>query len=80
MRFDGITGVDTHIRQVGRYLEDPLAATRAVRRTRRGPRQRVVMAVHVWISMADEWAETRLKAVRARDQRTTSTREPESMR
>src|SRR5689334_9014034 len=125
LRGDGITGVDTHIRQVRRYLEgcgqastlvtpfswgrfltypvfglrslvlerisrpvsvawylywhevflrnalrrhlteagdcvvyaqDPLAA-RAALRTRRGPHQRVVMAVHLRISMADEWAD-----------------------
>lgn len=125
LRGDGITGVDTHVRQVRRYLEgrgqastlvtpfswgriltypvfglrslvlqrisrpvsvawylywhevflrnalrrhlteagdcvvyaqDPLAA-RAALRTRRGPHQRVVMAVHLRISMADEWAD-----------------------
>jgi glycosyltransferase involved in cell wall biosynthesis len=125
LRGDGITGVDTHIRQVRRYLEecgqantlvtpyswgrllaypvfgfrplvldriskpasvawylyghevfvrnalrrylagagdcvvyaqDPFTA-RAALRTRRGPHQRVVMAVHLRISMADEWAD-----------------------
>jgi glycosyltransferase involved in cell wall biosynthesis len=38
------------------YAQDPLAA-RAALRTRRGPHQRVVMAVHLRISMADEWAD-----------------------
>ncbi len=38
------------------YTQDPLAA-RAALRTRRGPHQRVVMAVHLRISMADEWAD-----------------------
>jgi glycosyltransferase involved in cell wall biosynthesis len=125
LRGDGITGVDTHIRQVRRYLEEigqantlitpfswgrlltypvfglrPLVLERisrpagvawylyghevfvrnALRRhlaeagdcvvyaqdpfsaraalcTRRGPHQRVVMAVHLRISMADEWAD-----------------------
>jgi glycosyltransferase involved in cell wall biosynthesis len=38
------------------YAHDPLAA-RAALRTRRGPHQRVVMAVHLRISMADEWAD-----------------------
>lgn len=38
------------------YTQDPLA-TRAALRTRRGPHQRVVMAVHLRISMADEWAD-----------------------
>jgi glycosyltransferase involved in cell wall biosynthesis len=125
LRGDGITGVDTHIRQVRRYLEDcgtsstlvtpfswgrpltypvfglrPLVVQRFSRpagvawylhwhevflrnalrrrlaevgdcivyaqdpfsartalRTRRGPHQRVVMAVHLRISMADEWAD-----------------------
>jgi glycosyltransferase involved in cell wall biosynthesis len=38
------------------YAQDPLAA-RAALRTRRGPYQRVVMAVHLRISMADEWAD-----------------------
>jgi glycosyltransferase involved in cell wall biosynthesis len=125
LRGDGITGVDTHIRQVRRYLEgcgapntlvtpfswgrllsypvfglrplvlerfsrpsavawylhwhevflrnalrrrlaavgdcvvyaqDPFTA-RAALRTRRGPHQRVVMAVHLRISMANEWAD-----------------------
>jgi glycosyltransferase involved in cell wall biosynthesis len=38
------------------YTHDPLAA-RAAMRVRRGRRQRVVMAVHLRISMADEWAD-----------------------
>jgi glycosyltransferase involved in cell wall biosynthesis len=38
------------------YTQDPLAA-RAALRTRTGPHQRVVMAVHLRISMADEWAD-----------------------
>jgi glycosyltransferase involved in cell wall biosynthesis len=38
------------------YAQDPLAA-RAALRTRRGPHQRVVMGVHLRISMADEWAD-----------------------
>jgi len=38
------------------YAQDPFAA-RAALRTRRGPHQRVVMAVHLRISMADEWAD-----------------------
>jgi glycosyltransferase involved in cell wall biosynthesis len=38
------------------YTQDPLA-TRAALHTRRGPHQRVVMAVHLRISMADEWAD-----------------------
>ncbi|HEX6519507.1 MAG TPA: glycosyltransferase family 4 protein [Streptosporangiaceae bacterium] len=38
------------------YAQDPLAA-RAALRVRRGPHQRVVMAVHLRISMADEWAD-----------------------
>jgi glycosyltransferase involved in cell wall biosynthesis len=38
------------------YAQDPLAA-RAALRVRRGPYQRVVMAVHLRISMADEWAD-----------------------
>jgi glycosyltransferase involved in cell wall biosynthesis len=38
------------------YAQDPLAA-RAALHTRRGPHQRVVMAVHLRISMADEWAD-----------------------
>lgn len=38
------------------YTQDPLAA-RAALGTRRGPHQRVVMAVHLRISMADEWAD-----------------------
>jgi glycosyltransferase involved in cell wall biosynthesis len=125
LRGDGITGVDTHIRQVRRYLDEsgtactlvtpfswgrPLTypvfglrtlvvqrfsrsasvawylhwhevflrnalrrrlaeagdcviyaqdtrAARAALRTRRGPHQRVVMAVHLRISNADEWAD-----------------------
>lgn len=39
------------------YAQDPLAA-RAALRTRR-PGQRVVMAVHLRVSMADEWADKR---------------------
>jgi len=38
------------------YTHDPLAA-RAAMRVRRGPHQRVVMAVHLRISLADEWAD-----------------------
>jgi glycosyltransferase involved in cell wall biosynthesis len=38
------------------YTHDPLAA-RAALHARRSPRQRVVMAVHVRISLADEWAD-----------------------
>jgi glycosyltransferase involved in cell wall biosynthesis len=38
------------------YTQDPLAA-RAALRVRQGPHQRVVMAVHLRISMADEWAD-----------------------
>ena len=38
------------------YAQDPFTA-RAVLRTRRGPHQRLVMAVHLRISMADEWAD-----------------------
>lgn len=38
------------------YAQDPFAA-RAALRARRGPHQRVVMAVHLRISMADEWAD-----------------------
>ena len=38
------------------YTQDPLAA-RAAMRARRGPHQRVIMAVHLRISMADEWAD-----------------------
>jgi glycosyltransferase involved in cell wall biosynthesis len=38
------------------YAQDPLAA-RAALRVRRGPHQHVVMAVHLRISMADEWAD-----------------------
>jgi glycosyltransferase involved in cell wall biosynthesis len=38
------------------YAQDPLAA-RAAFRARRGPHQRVVMAVHFRISQADEWAD-----------------------
>jgi glycosyltransferase involved in cell wall biosynthesis len=48
-----------HLAQAGAcvvYAQDPLAA-RAALRTRRGPHQRVVMAVHLRISMADEWAD-----------------------
>src|SRR5215469_1759187 len=41
------------------YAQDPLAA-RAVLRVRRGPHQRVVMAVHFRISQADEWADKKL--------------------
>jgi glycosyltransferase involved in cell wall biosynthesis len=37
------------------YAQDPLAAQAALR-AREGPHQRVVMAVHLRISMADEWA------------------------
>ncbi len=48
-----------HLAEVGAcvvYTQDPLAA-RAALRTRRGPHQRVIMAVHLRISMADEWAD-----------------------
>jgi glycosyltransferase involved in cell wall biosynthesis len=38
------------------YAQDPLAA-RAALRVRRGPHQRVVLAVHFRISLADEWAD-----------------------
>ena len=38
------------------YAQDPFSA-RAALRVRRGPHQRVVMAVHFRISMADEWAD-----------------------
>jgi len=38
------------------YTQDPFAA-RAALRARRGQYQRVVMAVHLRISMADEWAD-----------------------
>lgn len=38
------------------YAQDPLAA-RAALHTRRGAHQRVVMAVHMRISQADEWAD-----------------------
>jgi glycosyltransferase involved in cell wall biosynthesis len=38
------------------YAQDPLAA-RAALRVREGPHQQVVMAVHLRISMADEWAD-----------------------
>ena len=38
------------------YAQDPFAA-RAALRTRRGPHQRLVMAVHFRNSMADEWAD-----------------------
>jgi glycosyltransferase involved in cell wall biosynthesis len=48
-----------HLAEVGDcvvYAQDPFSA-RAALRTRRGPHQRVVMAVHLRISMADEWAD-----------------------
>jgi hypothetical protein len=67
----GSTGVHTHVRELllrdalGRtlarlgecvvYAQDPLAA-RAALRTRRGPHQRVVLAVHFRTSLADEFA------------------------
>jgi glycosyltransferase involved in cell wall biosynthesis len=38
------------------YAQDPLAA-RAALRVRQGPHQRVVMAVHLRVSMANEWAD-----------------------
>ncbi|HKB40121.1 MAG TPA: glycosyltransferase family 4 protein [Gemmataceae bacterium] len=41
------------------YAQGPLEA-RAALRVRRGPRQRVVMAVHFRISQADEWADKKL--------------------
>jgi glycosyltransferase involved in cell wall biosynthesis len=40
------------------YVQEPLAA-RAALRARRGPHQRVAMAVHFRISQADEWADKR---------------------
>ena len=40
------------------YAQDPLAA-RAALRARRGPHQRVVLAVHFRISQADEYADSR---------------------
>ena len=48
-----------HLAEVGDcvvYTQEPLAA-RAALRGRRGPHQRVVMAVHFRISQADEWAD-----------------------
>ena len=48
-----------HLAHVGDcvvYAQDPPTA-RAALRVRRGPHQRVVMAVHLRISMADEWAD-----------------------
>lgn len=48
-----------HLAEVGDcvvYAQEPLAA-RAALRVRRGPHQRVVMAVHFRISQADEWAD-----------------------
>jgi glycosyltransferase involved in cell wall biosynthesis len=48
-----------HLAHVGNcvvYTQDPLAA-RAALSVRRGPHQRVVMAVHMRISLADEWAD-----------------------
>ena len=48
-----------HLAEVGDcvvYAQGPLAA-RAALRARRGPHQRVVMAVHFRISQADEWAD-----------------------
>jgi glycosyltransferase involved in cell wall biosynthesis len=41
------------------YAQGPLAA-RAALRARRGPHQRVVLAVHFRISQADEWADKKL--------------------
>jgi glycosyltransferase involved in cell wall biosynthesis len=38
------------------YAQDPFVARQALR-VRRGPHQRVVMAVHLRTSMADEWAD-----------------------
>ena len=43
------------------YAQGPLAA-RAALRARRGPHQRVVMAVHFRVSQADEWADKELIA------------------
>jgi glycosyltransferase involved in cell wall biosynthesis len=37
------------------YCQCPVSAAAALR-SRRGPHQRVVMAVHFWVSQADEWA------------------------
>ena len=45
------------------YAQDPFSA-RAALRVRRGPHQRVVMAVHLRISMADEWADKKQIAPR----------------
>jgi glycosyltransferase involved in cell wall biosynthesis len=48
-----------HLAEVGAcvvYAQDPFAAQAALG-VRRGPHQRVVMAVHLRISMADEWAD-----------------------
>jgi glycosyltransferase involved in cell wall biosynthesis len=48
-----------HLARIGDcvvYAQDPFTA-RAALRTRRGPHQRVVLAVHFRISMADEWAD-----------------------
>jgi glycosyltransferase involved in cell wall biosynthesis len=50
-----------HLKGVGAcvvYAQDSLAA-RAALRSRRGPHQRVVLAVHFRISLADEWADKR---------------------
>lgn len=41
------------------YAQGPLAA-RAALRARRGPHQRVIMALHFRISQADEWADKKL--------------------
>jgi glycosyltransferase involved in cell wall biosynthesis len=41
------------------YAQGPLAA-RAALRARRGPHQRVIMAIHFRVSQADEWADKKL--------------------
>lgn len=43
------------------YAQGPLAA-RAALRARRGPQQRVIMAIHFRVSQADEWADKKLIA------------------
>jgi glycosyltransferase involved in cell wall biosynthesis len=51
--------VRQHLTEVGQcvvYAQGPLAA-RAALRARRGPHQRVIMAVHFRVSQADEWAD-----------------------
>jgi glycosyltransferase involved in cell wall biosynthesis len=51
-----------HLAEIGDcvvYAQGPLAA-RAALRARRGPHQRVIMAVHFRVSQADEWADKKL--------------------